>query len=346
MTENFHLIFNNVSDLICLIEVGKDEMYRWVDANPAYLRVTGLSEKQMGKTVQEILPEKEAAFVQQKYREAIDAGKPIRYEETVEIPDFLLIVEVTMIPIFNEEKECTHLLGVAHDITELRKKEEMLRKTDRLTIAGNLAAGIAHEVRNPLTVLRGFIQLWKNEKELNPAYFDVMTNEIHRIESIIDEFLMLSSPKKMDFQKKQPADLLQNLLPLFEAQAVVKNVTITTDFSPDVPPIECVENQMKQVFVNILKNALEAVAEGGTIQIEVKKTKNHFIAIRFTDDGYGIPGEKIKMLGEPYYTTKEKGTGLGLMVSYNIIESHKGKIQVQSEPGQGTVFEILLPISP
>jgi signal transduction histidine kinase len=157
---------------------------------------------------------------------------------------------------------------------------------------------------------------------------------------------MLSKPQLVQFQKNKLSDIVGHTIQLFETQAIMKNIQLIFDSDSDLPLIECEANQLKQVFINILKNALEAIPTGGSIHVAIKKMDTDHVMVRISDNGIGISPEKIKKLGEPFYTTKEKGTGLGLMVSYNIIKNHKGHIEVYSEPGQGTTFEIILPISP
>jgi signal transduction histidine kinase len=137
--------------------------------------------------------------------------------------------------------------------------------------------------------------------------------------------------------------LCQRIIDLFEPQANLNNVQIITEFDSNIPDIWCEENQLKQVFVNILKNAIEAMDNGGKIFVQIKKIDDSNILIRFIDQGLGIEQERIDRLGEPFYSTKEKGTGLGLMVSFRIIERHNGKIKISSVKNQGTTVDVILP---
>lgn len=233
---------------------------------------------------------------------------------------------------------------VIRDITDKKKAEDALRKADTLSIAGSLAAGVAHEIRNPLTVLKGFIQLFNQEDHSRFPYSKIMLSEVDRIETIISDFLMLAKPQHVHFHKNCLQEIVQHTINLFETQAIMKKVQIIPNYERDLPKVECEANQLKQVFINILKNALEAMPDGGDIHVRLWRQDDNHVLIRFSDQGIGIPTGKIEKLGQPFYTTKEKGTGLGLMVSYNIIKNHKGTIQVYSEPGVGTTFDILLPI--
>ena len=235
---------------------------------------------------------------------------------------------------------------VFKDVSERIQMEEQLRKSDTLNVLGELAAGIAHEIRNPMTALKGFIQLLEGSiKEENTMYYQVITSELQRIDSIINEFLILAKPQAVRFQEKDVVGIMQKTVELLNAQAVLHNVQFELEPDAELPPIFCEPNQLKKVFINIIKNAIEVMPNGGTISIEIKQQED-MVLISIKDQGAGIPVEKIKRLGEPFYTTKERGTGLGLMVSFKIIEEHRGKVEIESEMGKGTTFLISLPIKP
>jgi two-component system, sporulation sensor kinase E len=234
---------------------------------------------------------------------------------------------------------------VFKDVTEATKMQEQLRKSDRLTVIGELAAGIAHEIRNPMTALKGFIQLLEGSiKKEHAMYYEVITSELARIDSIINEFLILSKPKVIRFQETDVSQIMKETLELLSAQAVLYNVQFDAKYGPHLPYLYCEPNQIKKVFINLIKNAIEAMPEGGKITITLKEDEKNHIIISIQDEGVGIPKDMIKRLGEPFYTSKERGTGLGLMVSYKIIDEHKGTIQVESEEGKGTTFYLELPL--
>ncbi|MBQ6446494.1 PAS domain S-box protein [Cytobacillus oceanisediminis] len=231
------------------------------------------------------------------------------------------------------------------DITENAVLEEQLRKSSTLNVVGELAAGIAHEIRNPMTALKGFIQLLEDgvASQENEMYFSVIKSELTRIESIINEFLLLAKPQAVQYVKRDVRQIMNDTIELLHAQAVLQNVQITKMYSEELPTIYCEPNQLKQVFINIIKNAIEVLEDGGEIAISIECKEDCFhIAIR--DNGEGMSKEKLARIGEPFYTTKDKGTGLGLLVSYQIIEDHQGKVIVDSELGIGTIFHIHLPI--
>jgi two-component system, sporulation sensor kinase E len=231
------------------------------------------------------------------------------------------------------------------DITEKLEMEEQLKKSDTLNVIGELAAGIAHEIRNPMTALKGFIQLLEDSVGSgNSMYFNIITSELQRIDSIINEFLILAKPQAIQFVEKDIIQLMKETVEFLNAQAVLHNVQFRTDYTKRLPLIYCEPNQLKKVFINIIKNAIEVMPKGGVITISIHKNKMGRVRISIRDEGSGIPPEKLRKLGEPFYTTKERGTGLGLMVTYKIIEEHEGTIEVESKVGEGTVFHIDLPM--
>ncbi|CAG9608577.1 PAS domain-containing sensor histidine kinase [Pseudoneobacillus rhizosphaerae] len=235
--------------------------------------------------------------------------------------------------------------SVFKDVTEKIEMENRLKKSDTLNVVGELAAGIAHEIRNPMTALKGFIQLLQGEMQESQAmYFQVILSELNRIDSIINEFLILAKPQAVKYSKVDVTTIMKETVDLLTAQAVLYNVQFETYFDQFLSIICCEPNQLKKVFVNLIKNAIEVMPTGGKIVIRIESKDDKNICISIQDEGVGIPTGKLKKLGEPFYTTKERGTGLGLMVSYKIIEEHKGFIKVESVEGVGTTFHIYLPV--
>ncbi|WP_317969613.1 ATP-binding protein [Paenibacillus sp. CCS19] len=231
---------------------------------------------------------------------------------------------------------------IIRDISERKKNEELLINSEKLYVAGQLAAGIAHEIRNPLTSLKGFLQLISSGRGNGKNYFDIMKSELTRIESIVSEMLMLSKPQVYELTHQDTRRVMYDVVTLLEAQAALHNTQISVDAGKEPLWIFGVENQIKQVFINILKNAIEAMVDGGTISIMCKRVEDS-VMIRIADQGPGIPQEQLSKMGQPFYTTKDKGTGLGLMVTYKIIDNHQGKVTAHSEVGEGTIFTIMLP---
>ena len=230
---------------------------------------------------------------------------------------------------------------IIRDITEQKKTEELLQQTEKLSVVGHLAAGIAHEIRNPLTSIKGFTQLLKDD--CNNHYLDVMLSELNRIEKIVSDLLILAKPQFEHFETTDLKKLLEDVVTLLSTQAIMENIEIVLNFSDDEFTIDCEPDKLKQVFINIIKNAIEAMTKEGKILVETSWLNHQKVRIRVHDEGVGIPEERMPKLGEPFYSTKEKGTGLGLMICNKIIKNHHGTLTINSKVNEGTTVEIILP---
>jgi PAS domain S-box-containing protein len=259
--------------------------------------------------------------------------------ELIRIDGENIETEISSVEVFNFLGRAV-IQSVIRDISARKRNDAFLERTDKLSAIGQLAAGVAHEIRNPLTTLKGFTQLIKSK--YNEPYCAIMLEELDRINLIVNEFMLLSKPQIANMKQNNLKMLMDNVIILLEAQAIFNNVQIISELEEHIPPIFCDENQLKQVFINIMRNAIEAMSNGGNliIQSQVSSSK---VLLRFIDQGDGIPPEQILKLGQPFFTTKEKGTGLGLMVCYNIIEAHKGTIYIESEQSRGTTVNITFP---
>ncbi|WP_203554246.1 PAS domain S-box protein [Bacillus sp. B15-48] len=255
----------------------------------------------------------------------------------------IIDVEVNAIPIVYDGDSYLHIM--VRDITELKQSREFIQQTEKLTVVGELAAGIAHEIRNPLTSLKGFTQLLEDKADCNPEYMEIMITEIERINTIVSELLLLTKPKMLEFRQIEIRHVFDNIITLMSAQANLYGVTIQLKMNASIDHLILygVENKLKQVFINIIKNAIEATEDGGNIIVEIKQHGND-IEFQFVDGGCGISSEVLSKLGKPFFTTKENGTGLGLMVCYSIIKSHQGTMVIDSVVGEGTKVTIRLPL--
>lgn len=252
---------------------------------------------------------------------------------------------VSMLPILNEDGTLANVLRIAEDITERVKSEDMLKKSEMLSAVGQLAAGIAHEIRNPLTSLKGFLQLMMQSNEYNKEYTEVMFSEFNRLELIISEFLVLAKPQALSFQSLSLEKVLEDVHILLNTQAILKNVQIEMKVQEDIPFIYGNEKELKQLFINMIKNGIEAMEEmEGAIRIVVSMEKTEKVLVQIIDQGKGIPKEQLQKMGQPFFTTKEKGTGLGLMISQKIVANHHGTLHFQSELGVGTTVEVRFPV--
>lgn len=234
------------------------------------------------------------------------------------------------------------------DLTAQKRADHYAAKvmiqSDKLSMAGQLAAGIAHEIRNPMTSIKGFVQLMRSGLGSKEEYFDIISSEIERIELILGELLLLAKPQGIKYELKDIRLLLEQVITLLNTQAILNNVEIITRFDPEPTFVKCDENQMKQVFINFIKNAVESMPNGGKLTICIEYGNVDHIVIYFVDEGCGIPEAILSRMGEPFYTTKEKGTGLGFMISKKMIEDHGGQVVVFSEPNEGTTIKVTLPL--
>ncbi|WP_308639923.1 ATP-binding protein [Paenibacillus silvisoli] len=282
---------------------------------------------------------------EQETMEQLKSGKPLTARETTRVTKSgeWISVSVTTSPIRDKHGELRAIASITRDMTSRNKMEELLRRSEKLTTVGQLAAGVAHEIRNPLTTLRGFLQLQMETSKLNTRHVDLMLSELDRINLIVGEFLILAKPQATRFEVKDVRFILGDVISLLDSQAHLCNIVFETYFDQDDCRISCEENQLKQVFINVLKNAIEAMHNGGRITIEAKRNDSQHICVSITDEGIGIPEERIAKLGDPFYTDKDMGTGLGIMVSQRIIQTHQGTLEIKSKVNVGTTVIITLP---
>ncbi|MFY4775656.1 ATP-binding protein [Metabacillus sp. RGM 3146] len=227
-------------------------------------------------------------------------------------------------------------------IEKNQMRMEIIR-SERLNTIGEMAASIAHEIRNPLTVVKGFLQLMKgNGKDGSYEYLPLVLSEIDRAESIINDYLNFSKPKIEKMEKFQIGQLLKDICQLLEPYAVKKGVILEKDLV-NGSPIETDRNQLSQAFINLVKNAIEATDEGGKVLVQLQ-TEGQQIVVSITDTGKGMSPDQVSKIGTLYYTTKEKGTGLGTAISLKIIETMHGRVRYESALGVGTVVTVNLPL--
>lgn len=246
--------------------------------------------------------------------------------------------QMTMGKIHHDLTDEFFYIFISEDITHLKKSEEMLVQSEKLSSAGQLAAGVAHEIRNPLTSLKGFLQLMESGVDGDGVYLKIMKEEIEKIEAISTELLFIAKPSTNIFQLEDLISLVNEVCILMNSQARMKDIELVKNFDTDRYMLYCDRSQIKQVLINLIKNAIEAMKDSGKIEIHIH-TKNKLI-IEIQDEGPGIPDELKNKLGEPFFTTKQTGTGLGLVVTNQLLNNHSAKLEVLDRQTGGSNFRI------
>ncbi|MBX5436428.1 MAG: PAS domain S-box protein [Alicyclobacillaceae bacterium] len=254
-------------------------------------------------------------------------------------------VDTTIVPCLDENGRPYQYVSFRIDITQRKLAEEHLRRMDRIEVAGQLASSIAHEIRNPLAAIQWSLRSLSDDPDERRRQVDLILSELERLDQTVGELLLLSRPRDAKFGQQDVRRLLDMVVTLMNIQARKHGVQIVADIAADLPEIRCEQNHLKQVFINLIKNAMEAMPNGGRIFVRAQRHGEDHVLIEVQDEGCGIPPEQLPKLGEPFFTTKEKGTGLGLMVCYKIIQDHKGKLTIQSEVDKGTTVQVLLPVA-
>jgi len=238
---------------------------------------------------------------------------------------------------------------IFRDVTYLAALEEQVRRSDRLKMIGEVAAGTAHEIRNPLTAIKGFIQLLHKslsdrgmERELD--YISIVMSELDRVRELVNEFLLLSKPKEMALTEVRLGDLFREMLPMLRSEATMYDVVLHYEHETALPPVWADKEMLKQVFLNLGKNAIEAMAQGGKLTIRERRgvPGSGEVLVDVCDTGPGIPEDRLERVFDPFFTTKEQGTGLGLSICQRIMHELGGRIGVTSGKG-GTVFTVAIP---
>jgi len=269
----------------------------------------------------------------------------------------LIPVNATTVPLMQADGETIGVILTLRDMTSIRELEAAVRQADRLSTLGTLAAGLAHEIKNPLGGVKGAAQLL--ERELDPEsdlqeYPRVMIRETERIDRIIRQLLELASPRGPRYTPVNLHMVLGDIILLQREAAGSREVSIVTGFDPSIPPLMADEAQLTQVFLNLIRNALEAMTEGGRLTVTSRvlseyhlgstEGRNRMVCVEVADTGPGISVENISKVGTPFFSTKEGGTGLGLAICQKIVADHRGMMKIDSLPGQGTRISVLLPL--
>ncbi|MFQ6386786.1 ATP-binding protein [Priestia aryabhattai] len=252
----------------------------------------------------------------------------------------------------NVETDLSHTKdGITKAIDELEvimektRMQKELQRAEKMNAIGQLAASVAHEIRNPMTVVKGFLQLFQDNTKLSNtelSYIHLMINEMDRAEAIIHDYLSLAKPDVHQHRFINCLECITSLVDLLSSYALLtNNILIELDAKEEVY-VRGSRNELNQVLLNIMKNGIEAMRAGGTLRVGLYKREGH-VHIQIEDTGIGMTSEQVNRLGTAFYSLKEKGTGIGLMVSYQLVEQMNGRIEVESIPGKGSTFTLIFP---
>jgi len=280
--------------------------------------------------------------IAQAVRETMENEKPsARMEAMLDRPSGKLWLGFNTAVLTNAQGEALGVILSFSDLTEVKRLQEQMELRERLTALGEMSTGIAHELRNPMAVISGYVKLLaKKTDDQSRTLIDSIVNEINGMNRIIGDLLMFARPASLNRVSVNVRELIEGCVAAV-LQAKEAGARITTDLKLDDAKIPLDEGLMRQALTNLLQNAVEAMPEGGTLAIEARRGKDLFLTI--ADTGMGIPRDAMKKIFLPFFTTKDQGVGLGLALAHKIVLSHGGRIEVKSAEGRGTVFSVTLP---
>lgn len=347
-------IFDSLGDGLIILDIGE----RLIGINPAAERITGFSaESVLGLTLEEAFPQNEPII-----KILRPSFKEVQTSTLREVPwkgkgNERETVDLSSTPLIDEEGHLNGWILLLRDITPLKNLEEEIRKADRLAMMGTLAAGLAHEIKNPLGGIRGAAQLLAREK-LSPESVEclnIIIKEVDRVDRLIGQLLTFSKPKSLTLEPLNLNALLDATLLLQKEPLEARRIRIVREFDPSLPPVLANSGGLSQVFLNFIKNAMEAIPDHqGEIRIKSRvmtnfkikgvegKKPSRMILAEIHDNGIGISKEDLEKIFTPFFTTKEKGYGLGLAITQRVINEHGGIIRVSSEKGKGTTVQVFL----
>lgn len=326
--------------------------------NPAAEEITGFSRRQAQGAEFDKLFALEKTLLEM-VNKTIRTGITISDHENVVVRSTGRItpVAVTCYPLVEGSGENIGAILTLKDITYIRELEAAVRQADRLSTLGTLAAGLAHEVKNPLGGIKGAAQLLEREFEPESEmleYTQVMIRETERIDHIIRELLELASPRGVKWAPINLHQVLGDIL-LLQRQAVAdRQIAFIQHFDPSIPEIMADGEMLTRLFLNLICNAIDAMGVDGRLTVSSRvlsdyrmaqnERRSRMVAIEISDDGPGIPSEDLENIWTPFFSTKSGGTGLGLTICHKIVSEHRGMIKAESDPGHGTKFTVLLPL--
>jgi PAS domain S-box-containing protein len=339
--EQFQNVIRNQEGLIFSLTKEEGEFIYTLFDGQILNQMDLTSDQTVGKRPQDILEKTLAEDVCSVYEQCWTSQDKIIFEKTdPKNHEWLTVLNPVV-----ENGQTTALIGSSIDITKRKAAEKALQNNEKLSLLGELSAGIGHEISNPLTSVKGFVKIMKeNSSYMTPEILKVMENEIDNIERFSEELIMLARPQEYEKAAFDVVSLLDEMTEKILKTDTESNVQIEIESEHPKMIVYGVRKQIKQAFFNIIENSLESMEhlEQGKILIKCETTDNRLV-INILDNGCGISAERLSTLGEPFYTTKGKGNGLGLMITKRIIKNHWGHLEIESELNKGTIVTVSLP---
>jgi two-component system, NtrC family, nitrogen regulation sensor histidine kinase GlnL len=330
-------------------------------SNPSAQSYTGISERQsLGRHFQDLFAGQDNLLYL--IRTAISEERSISDHEDVLLLRPLpppMPVGVTVSPIFTDAGQSEGVVLILRDLTRVRELEDAVHRADRLSMLGTLATGLAHEIKNPLGGIKGAAQLLNMELPSDSPlreYTQVMSREVERVNSIIEELMDLSRPRPPQWSSVNLAKVLGDIV-LFQKEALRgQGIEFALHLDPSIPPIRGDENLLTRLFLNLIKNAGEAIERSGRVEISSRIAADYcykpgdrpmrLVMVDIRDNGRGIAADQLDTIFTPFFTTKDRGSGLGLAICQKIVNDHRGFLRVDSSAGEGTTFSVALPFIP
>lgn len=348
-------ILNSTNEAIIAI----DTSHQIIFINPAAQTLTGLSSRQASHCdVRNLFKDQDGILYL--INTAMTEGRSISDRETIQLqrPNSLpLSVSVNASPLYTDTDRQNGIILTLHDVSNLRQLEQDIQRAQHLQTLETLATALAHEVKNPLGGIRGAAQLLSMELDQRQdllEYTDVMIKETDRINGIIEELMNLTSPRLKVISEINLTNTLNDIVLLQAQTQQGKKIQFNLQLDPSLPPIKGDQTLLMRVFLNLIKNAVEAIVDNGTITLSTRIDRQHqhtrsgqapipFVVIKIIDNGPGISDNVLQKIFTPFFTTKNQGSGLGLTISQKIITDHDGRLRIDSTLGQGTCCSIYLP---
>lgn len=317
--------------------LNKDWEYTYINQH-LFLPKGKTADEVLGKNIWDVFPETIGSLTYNEFHRAMIDRVTVRFESQSDAEDFWF--EMTAYP-FDDGICC-----VLKNIKEKKQYEKELKRLANLDLIGQMAAGISHEIRNPMTTVRGFLQLMLMNEQLEPhaAHFNLMIGELDRANAIITEFLSVGNTRTSDMKMMSLNTILDDISPLIKIDTANQNKQIHI-YTQEVPELLLNHNEIRQLIINLYRNGLEAMDEGQTLTIGTYPENDNSVVLAVQDQGSGIDPAIIDKIGTPFYTTKDEGTGLGLGICYAVAARHNATITMETGP-EGTIFFTKFPVEP